>query len=422
MMEQVMSPTATSRSSEESNAARSPRPSLHSPRFAKESRHHSGIVMRYYMLVVAFACVFIYRESVIVNSFTFSPWETPQVIRRQLQEQAEFIPFVMPERSGMKYSEFNNMTAAEKVASVYTVQKKTDYDPLANCSVTSQVRIIQRSPQWIMQSIDANGNDKTMGGDEFYVTYTDNKPPQKGEHTAAALIQDLENGSYALDFKTTPMEPNPENLTGVGTLTVHFEYSCNIGRAHPPMKATWTKGGATLIHHSKSNITQPPIRPFKFPPTDIDFSTFDLVVAFGDSMMQTLLREKDYERRYHRENNKTNWHWNPLEELNSVSFDHMIEKLEEWHGVQHLRNSSNVALLLGSSAWDITAQERQRTRRDFRDHLNTCRRFVLEVQSRYPDVTVIWKAPAAMVRTAGLFPSCVCPPSSSKLSEMRSSI
>jgi hypothetical protein len=45
-----------------------------------------------------------------------------------------------------------------------------------------------------MQSIDVNGNNKTVGGDEFYVTYTDNNPPQNGKHTAAALIEDLENG------------------------------------------------------------------------------------------------------------------------------------------------------------------------------------------------------------------------------------
>jgi hypothetical protein len=51
-------------------------------------------------------------------------------------------------------------------------------------------------------------------------------------------------------------------------------------------------------------------------------------------MMQTLLREKYYERQYHREN-KTNWLWHPLEELNSVSLDYMLEKLEEWHGVEH---------------------------------------------------------------------------------------
>jgi hypothetical protein len=101
--------------------------------------------------------------------------------------------FLMPERSNMRYPEYGNMTAAEKVASEYVVRNITDYDPLANCSVTSQVRILQKSSQqWMMQSIDVNGNNKTVGGDEFYVTYTDNNPTQKEKHTAAALIQDLQ--------------------------------------------------------------------------------------------------------------------------------------------------------------------------------------------------------------------------------------
>jgi hypothetical protein len=332
------------------------------------------------------------------------PEVSPKVADRQLEkneEHVEVVSFVMPERSDMRYSEHDNMTAAEKVASEYVVRDKSDYDPLANCSVTSQVRIIQKSPQWILQSVDANGNDKTVGGDEFYVTYRDNNRPQNGNHTAVALIEDLVNGSYALDFVTTPMDPVPVNLTGVGNLTVHFEYTCNIGRAHQPTKADWKFGGATLIHNSKSNITQPPIRVFQFPPSDIDLSPFDLVVSFGDSMMQTLVREKDGEKTYHRD--KTNWHRNTMMELNSMTLDIMLKKTERWHGVHHLRNSAkDVALLLGSSAWDITEPhpDANRKRQDFNDHLDTCRRFVLKVQALYPNVTVMWKAPAAMVRTS----------------------
>jgi hypothetical protein len=87
--------------------------------------------VRYYMLV-ALARFFVYRQSVIVSSFIFSTWEAPQSVRRQLQEQAKIISFVMPERSDMRYPEYGNMTAAEKVTSEYAVRTKTDYDPLAN--------------------------------------------------------------------------------------------------------------------------------------------------------------------------------------------------------------------------------------------------------------------------------------------------
>jgi hypothetical protein len=324
------------------------------------------------------------------------------------EEQGVLGSFFMPELSNMRYPEYGNMTAAEKVADEYLSmlylmfrhsiinvgRKKSYYDPLATCSVTSQVRIIQKSSQWIMQSIDINGNNKTVGGDEFYVTYTDNNPPDKGNHTAAALIQDLENGLYALTFKTTPMDPHPGNLTGVGTLSVRFLYTCNIGIAHPPVKDKWKAGGATLIHHTKSNVTQPPIQSFR-PPSGVDLSPFDLVVSFGDSMMENFVRSKTGEKLDHRP--KTVWVDNPTLNLYSGSLSRLLEKLESWHGKQHLNNGTNVALLLGSSAWDIIRPEKPLP--DFSDHLGTCRRFVLKVQDLYPNVTVFWKAPAAIVRT-----------------------
>jgi hypothetical protein len=47
--------------------------------------------------------------------------------------------FLIPERSNMRYPEYDNMAADEKVASEYVIRNISDYDPLANCSVTSQV-------------------------------------------------------------------------------------------------------------------------------------------------------------------------------------------------------------------------------------------------------------------------------------------
>jgi hypothetical protein len=393
------------RSSEEDTSTCSS--SLCERRLAKDPRHirmfgflSKWSVRRYSnSMLVALVFFFAYRQIAVgfsIPSFTDG-------VSLRVVEKEEINSFLIPELSGMRYPEHGNMTAAEKVASEYVVRDKSDYDPLANCSVTSQARIIRKSPQWILQSVDANGNDKTVGGDEFYVTYRDNKRPRNGEDTAVALIQDLADGSYALDFVTTPMDPVAGNLTGTGNLTVHFEYTCHIGRAHQPMKDDWQFGGATLIHHSKSNIQQPPLRAFQFSPSDIDIdlSVFDLVVSFGDSMMQTFVRDRPKPWRYYRK--KTNYKENPMLELNSTSLDSMLAKMEEWHGVRHLRNSAiNVALLLGSSAWDITEPHPNATKtrpHDFSDHFATCRRLVLQVQAIYPNVTVMWKAPAAMVRT-----------------------
>jgi len=162
--------------------------------------------------------------------------------------------FLVPESYTTRYPQLENRTAAESVAAEYKQTalqtKSSEYDPLASCSVTSQVRVVQNNPLWILESIDAKGNPKTVGGDEFYVTYRDDIVAKATEVTAAAFIDDLGDGTYSLDFVTTPMNPIPSNLTGRGTLTVNFQYSCGIGKAHQPVKDKCTMGGATFIRHS----------------------------------------------------------------------------------------------------------------------------------------------------------------------------
>jgi hypothetical protein len=112
-------------------------------------------------------------------------------------------------------------------------------------------------------------------------------------------------------------------------------------------------------------------------------------------MMESFVVSRFDKQAFYRE--KTVWVGNPSLDLYSGSLSRLLEKLESWHGKQHLNNGTNVALLLGSSAWDLILPEKSLP--DFSDHLDTCRRFVLKVQDLYPKVTVIWKAPAAMVST-----------------------
>lgn len=282
----------------------------------------------------------------------------------------------------------------------HTLQGKvSEYDPLASCSVTSQVRVVQKDPLWILESIDAEGNRKTVGGDEFYVTYRDDSVTKADDFTTAAFVNDLRDGTYSLDFVATPMNPIPTNLTGCGTLTVHFQYSCGIGIAHQPVKDKWTMGGATLIHHSMANVAQPPIRKFQPHSDIINFSTFGKVIAFGDSIMQQQFVRKLSVKAYFRP--KVEWFQNPGTELNTAYFRYYMGKLETWHG-EALRNSSNTALIVGSAAWDIMKKETKSRGPGFTDHFDICRRFIKKIRELYPTVTVVWKAPIAMVRAAGL--------------------
>jgi hypothetical protein len=69
-------------------------------------------------------------------------------------------------------------------------------------------------------------------------------------------------------------------------------------------------GGATLIQHKKRNVTEPPMRQFQ-PPNGLDLSPFDLIISFGDSMMQLAVGARDGNDRYYRPN--TEWYGNPWE-------------------------------------------------------------------------------------------------------------
>lgn len=324
---------------------------------------------------------------------------------------------LIPNHYNLRYARFGNQTAAEKVAAEYSNKGRTlplrsapsDYDPLSACSVTSQVRLVQKQPNWILESIDAQGNYKIIGGDEYFVTYRDNslqaETGDNEEYTAAAFVQDAGDGTYALDFVTTPANPTPgtgsnSNTTGRGTVTVYFQYSCGIGQAHQPVKDTWTMGGATLIEHSVSNVMQPPMRPFQ-PPTGVDLSAFDNVIAFGDSLTQHMFVEKlcgffaTDPKMFFRSN--AYYQQNPSSELNAATVEPFLRTVGLWHG-NVLDNSTNTtALVIGSAVWDIIAKTTTSVGPGFTDHLNACRHFVCGIRARFPTATVIWKLPTAMV-------------------------
>ena len=267
-------------------------------------------------------------------------------------------------------------------------------NPLHNCSITTQVRILRLDSQWLLQSIDAKGKDKGVGGDEFYITYTDDFERNSGiiepKATAVALITDREDGTYLLDFVTTPMNPKPGNLTGAGILTMYYQYSCGIGRMYQPIKDSWHGGGSSMTSFSTETI-EPPFRTFHPPPNHgIDLSVFNLTISFGDSLMDRLVSHKQVP---HRPN--LSFRLSVKSELSTKALPDIIRKLKKWH--QHgLGNTSNtsVALILGSSMWDILQPENIQGPY-FTDHLNGTRQLVETIRQLYPTVTLFWKAPSA---------------------------
>jgi hypothetical protein len=228
----------------------------------------------------------------------------------------------------------------------------------------------------LLYSRDSEGNRKSTGGDEFYIRYEERIIEQSNEGggtdgdgqnrnnndhisgsrlllQAVALITDRNDGSYVLDFCTTPMHPNqPSNQDFVAvatttkasiqqTVTVYFDYTNGIGSLSPPTKDEWENGGYThtvyhhhflssplhesvnddsLLHHHHHHYDvvlarRPKIRTFRRPTmtispssnalektccdprdgninNDIDLGQFDQVFVFGDSTFCQLVRQR----------------------------------------------------------------------------------------------------------------------------------
>jgi GGDEF domain-containing protein len=276
----------------------------------------------------------------------------------------------------------------EQLANATTSEEHNN--PLHNCSITTQVRILRQNSQWFLQSIDAQDKNKRVGGDEFYITYTDNFEGNSSETkaTAVALITDRQDGTYLLDFVTTPMNPNPGNLTGAGILTVYFQYSCGIGRMYQPLKDSWQGGGSSMTSFSTESI-EPPLRTFQ-PPRDhgIDLSIFNLTISFGDSLMENLVSK---DRKRYRPN--LYFETNVNMELSTKTVPELLNKLTRWHKREFINTKKSVALILGSSIWDILQPDNIQGLH-FADHLNATRQLVETIQQRFPAVTLFWKAPS----------------------------
>lgn len=288
------------------------------------------------------------------------------------------------------------------------VLQSKEISPLKNCSPTAQVKIIiSKQDEWILQTFDDSGQAKHIGGDEFYITYTDglgdannteyeNIPP-----TCVAIIQDKNDGTYSLKFSTTPMNPNPTNLLGRGRLTIQYEYTCGIGMMPQPTKQHWKNSGAVLETFHRNEVPLPPMTIFEIPIVD-DLSHWPLVVFFGDSTMLQMIKDgkameeagPEWEENIFLKNN-TFFHANIRTEFRMDRLDVIQKKFQVMHRKQMLKYEFDVAIVVGSAIWDVLIAENIQGR-DFEDHLAACRAFVLDLKKKYFGRKIYWKSPSAL--------------------------
>ena len=288
-------------------------------------------------------------------------------------------------------------------------------DPLKECSPTSQVRLHRtgngdRNEEWTMQTIDAEGNDKTIGGDEFYITYVDESNRKIGEPihstagrtagrvfgpTAVAIIDDNHDGTYTLEFVAPPSRPYTSTPTNEdmsrGSIDVHFVFTCSIGMLYQPLKDNWITGGGTKIHHSLEGVPAPPIRPFHVP-NQLSFNAYDDMYFIGDSLMRQMAGNETtkytvYSEKFHYVNTNS--------DLSSTTIPHFLNLFKIRDLDEKLRSNSSKAIVLNSGAWDVLLQGLPQGS-DFKDHIATCRQYVLAVKEKYTTADIIWKLPSEL--------------------------
>jgi hypothetical protein len=319
-----------------------------------------------------------------LKSFAEPKYEEPSLLETEFSDTTESVlqTFIVPEQADVGYTgpirRYKLNTTAGEVS------------PFHECPPTVQAQVIQRKSQWILQTIDEKGQNKTVGGDELYVTYTEGASNSSSLASAIALVHDRKDGTYALDFSTTSMNPILSNLSETGTLVVNLQYTCGIGFMAQPSKNARKTGGACRVAWKKENVTQPPIREF-IPPTDIDFSPYDLVISFGDSLMEGMVRDPG-QGEYFRKN--TSYRANIWQFLSLATLDKVRLRLDQFHA-KELNASTNVALILGSSVWDILEMENIQGP-EFKDHLEACRQFLEGARQKYPHAKIFWKSPSAL--------------------------
>lgn len=267
----------------------------------------------------------------------------------------------------------------------------------SSCHVTTQVRIEQREGRWFLQSMDEHGQDKRVGGDEFYVSYKDQNANQSAilsdqmtnqsskyhEHASlVAVVTDLDNGRYSLEFVTTPMDPNPV-LTGRGELNVVFQYTCGIGFVGSEFKKDWLSSGSTRTQY-RCDVVEPPFRAFQ-PPSGIDLSQYNKVIAFGDSLMLQFAQPEKYKDRFVIPPNVGL-------QLGKNTLPVFLKKMSNKLGKE--LEQPNVALVVGSAVWDTIQGHYYDTY--FADHLEAVRLYIQELRKRYPNVPIYWKSASAL--------------------------
>jgi len=266
--------------------------------------------------------------------------------------------------------------------------------PDGNCAPTTHLELSMPVPsntaskKWLIQTYSNNDNTpKSVGGDEFYVTYTADGG-NTDHFTAAARITDLHNGKYELEFVASPTNL-VDNTTSHGALRIYHEYTCGIGQLNPPTKMNWTSGGGLNIVYDLTEVPRPYIRPFDMnQSTHVSLQKYDRIYAIGDSLMEQFARDTSY-------SNLVSLRIRGI--LTSSTVHTFLNSALA--AMKRIGKNQTTAFLIGHFVFEILAGEHGEHADDFADHCHAIRHYIdklREAASLHNNVDVFWKSGSAM--------------------------
>jgi len=297
--------------------------------------------------------------------------------------------------------------------------KDTPDHYLSSCIPTSQFLIVPQEADGtlLLHSLDPSGRRKYKGGDEIYVTYRDQNNDSISP-TAIARIEDLQNGSYKLDFvkSRSPKIDHKQTLAGLGSIVIHLHYTCFTSYLDPPAKNSWSESGAfnTKYTSGENTIVAPPMRDADMPKQFPELALYDKVYTLGNSLMgqHFYTNFKSSTASNKQTPRKPNFQHiggmgGALNTGNTIKYRHIRSKI----GVEEERG--NTALILGSCVWDMMAHHSHKATSEeidsatisvtspkrwfeWDDHLEAVETLISDIRREFPSWKIYWKGCTAI--------------------------
>ena len=401
-------------------------------------------------------------------------WPNSERARRMISEATQFDPStvkfpdseyfakkIFPGSANFGSSIASSRTSIVKVQLPETIDslpqvlidEVTDSDSdhfLSGCDATSAIRIDTSSNPWILTSLNTEGQIKTYGGDEFYITYSiDGLAPSPD---AVARIVDRNDGTYSLYFleSRSPLRkhgkhgasaPFPDSIgttNEFGVLSVNLISTCATSFLHPPGKAGWAADGSINVMWKKGGVMPPLYGYFNELPRQFPeiISKYDFVYAVGNSLMKNFawrcyVLAKSCDHIAHEDlfrlEGRAGWRHNIAYSngigapLNTRTVEtHFLPTIVKGVEMQKKGEAKNhfapipedrAAFILGSCVWDVASHHDMKTfnntgtsssRRfgffELDDHLTAIRFYINEVRRLYPKRDIFWKGCTALHR------------------------